>query len=62
MSDDLDPIEEQCIQFGDDLDRLVKRYAEEYDLPAAAICGLLSFKAHTIMARLYEICRKKEED
>lgn len=40
---------EQIKAFADDLDALVKRYIDEFDLTAASAVGCLAFKMHTIM-------------
>ncbi len=39
---------EQVFHFGDDLDRLVDRYRQEYDMTYAAIVGTLFMKAHLL--------------
>jgi hypothetical protein len=51
MDDELPPAtgSDQVEQFGNDLDRLVNRYAQEYDLPVAAIVGVLHFKIHALI-------------
>lgn len=36
---------EQCSHFGDDLDRLVDRYRDEYDMTMASVVGVLHMKA-----------------
>lgn len=41
--------QEQIKAFADDLDALVKRYIDEFDLTAASAVGCLAFKMHTIM-------------
>lgn len=39
---------EQVKQFADDLDNLVDRYRDEYDLNYAAVVGALFMKAHLL--------------
>lgn len=41
---------EQLQAFADDLDKLVGRYCDEFDLTAASAVGVLAFKMHTLMA------------
>lgn len=50
---------EQIVAFADDLDKLVKRYCDEFELAAASAVGVLTFKAHTIMA---DSVRSNEEE
>lgn len=42
--------QEQIEAFGDDLDKLVGRYCDEFDLTTASAVGVLAFKMHTLMA------------
>ena len=48
--------EEQISALADDLDALVGRYRDEFDLSVAAVIGVLQFKAFLVMchAREYE--------
>lgn len=39
---------EQIMRFSNDLDALVDRYADEYDLPYASIVGSLQMKIHLL--------------
>lgn len=39
---------EQLIAFAVDLDNLIERYIQEFNLPFAGIVGLLHIKAHAI--------------
>ena len=41
--------QQQIEAFADDLDRLVDRYCDEFDLSYAAAVGVLHFKAHLLM-------------
>lgn len=47
-------INEQIAHFGDELDRLIDRLRDEYDLPYAAVVGTLQMKAHLIMVEASE--------
>ena len=40
---------EQIQHFADELDKLVDRYREEYELSFASVVGTLSFKAFNLM-------------
>ena len=40
---------EQISHFDADLDRLIKRYAMEYELPMAAVIGTLQIKCFTLI-------------
>lgn len=42
------PHDEQVKQFADELDRLVERYRDEYDLTYAAVVGTLHMKAYLL--------------
>ncbi len=39
---------EQINRFSDELDALVDRYAQEYDLSYASVIGCLTLKIHTL--------------
>ncbi len=39
---------EQIEAFADDVDRLVRRYENEFELSAASAVGVLQFKVHAI--------------
>jgi hypothetical protein len=41
---------EQIDHFANDLDALVKRYSEEYDIPYASVVGVLQMKAWLLCA------------
>lgn len=45
---------DQIIAFGDDLDRLLERYAQEFDLPYAAVVGCMQIKIHLICQQASE--------
>lgn len=49
---------EQIEAFGDDLDKLVGRYIDEFDLSGASAIGVLAFKMHTLMVYMV----KRHED
>jgi len=49
---------EQIEAFADDLDNLVGRYCDEFDLTTASAVGVLAFKMHTLMAH----AQKQHED
>jgi hypothetical protein len=40
--------QQQTFHFGDELDKLVERFRQEYDLSYAAIVGTLHMKAHLL--------------
>ncbi len=40
---------QQIMAFADDLDKLVARYEQEFELSMASAVGALMFKAHAIM-------------
>lgn len=51
---------EQIAAFEADLDRLVGRYCDEFELTAASAVGVLAFKMHTLMAHIQK--KSEEED
>ncbi len=53
---------EQIQAFADDLDRLVQRYIDEFELTAASAVGCLAFKMHTIMACAQKDYEENGED
>lgn len=53
---------EQIEAFADDLDRLVDRYCDEFDLSYAAAVGVLHFKAHLLMDSWDESPDEDRED
>ncbi len=52
---------EQINAFADDLDRLVGRYCDEFELTAASAVGVLAFKMHTLMSHIERKDRGEEE-
>lgn len=46
--------EEQAAAFEEDLDKLLDRYAEEFDLPICMVIGILHLKIHEITVNAYE--------
>ncbi len=46
--------EEQCLAFEADLDRLIDRYFEEFDLPLVSVIGMLHVKLHEITLQAFE--------
>lgn len=48
---------EQIDAFSSDLDKLVERYAQEFELSTAAAVGVLTIKIHHLLAN-----RWKDED
>jgi hypothetical protein len=50
---------EMSFAFGDELDKLVTRFHQEWDAPVSIIIGCLTFKAHAIMN---QIERESRED
>lgn len=51
---------EQLNHFGDDLDRLIERYRNEYDISFAAVIGALTVKATMLTLEAREQWRKTE--
>jgi hypothetical protein len=49
---------DQIQAFADDLDKLVGRYCDEFDLTTASAVGVLAFKMHNLMAH----AQKNQED
>lgn len=49
---------EQIQHFATEIDKVVKRFCEEYDLSVASIAGALQVKAHQVIA---EACKEGEE-
>lgn len=45
-----------------DLDRLVGRYCDEFELTAASAVGVLAFKMHTLMSHAERKHRDEEEE
>ncbi len=41
--------EEQTEAFAGELDKLIDRYCDEFDLPYAAVVGVMHFKTHLLM-------------
>lgn len=39
---------EQVVHLANDLDALIKRYADEYDMTYAAVVGVLQMKIHLL--------------
>lgn len=52
---------EQIEALAEDLDKLISRYCEEFDLTTASAVGVLSFKIHTLMADAVERHKEGEE-
>lgn len=48
---------EQIEHLADELDSLIERYAQEYDLSYASVIGVLEFKKHNLMVQA-----QKEKD
>jgi hypothetical protein len=46
-SDSMDD-KQQITAFADDIDRLIERYREEFDMTYAAVVGVLFMKAHLL--------------
>ncbi len=46
---------EQTRRFAEDLDKLVDRYSDEYDVTYAQVVGVLTMKAHSI-------CHENDEE
>lgn len=51
--------QEQTFHFGDELDKLVNRFRQEYDMEYAQIVGTLHMKAHLLCQ---EACEREGED
>ena len=47
-------MDEQLAAFEEDLCRLIERYVNEFDIPMAAIIGLLQLRIHDICTSAYE--------
>lgn len=63
MNHDLpDPVgAKQIASLGHDLDRLIDRYVDEYDLPVATIMGVLQFKVTLLAIDSIEAGKEEEE-
>jgi len=53
---------QQTEAFAHELDRLVDRFCDEYDLPYAAVVGVLHFKTHLLMRDWHESNSDDETD
>lgn len=53
--------DEKFASFADELDKLVNRYIDEWDVPGYVITGALQFKAAFIMHRQFTIYDKNKE-
>ena len=53
---------EQVEALADDLDRLIGRYCDEFELTTASAVGVLAFKMHTLMAHAQSNANGEEED
>lgn len=53
---------EQIQAFADDLDKLVGRYCDEFDLCTASAIGVLAFKMHTLMAHAVKKHEEGEDE
>lgn len=51
----------QIESLGNDLDRLIDRYVDEYDLPVATIIGVLQFKVTLLAIDSIEAGKEEEE-
>ena len=54
--------DEQASQFGHELDRLIDRFRDEYDISYAAMIGALYFRAHSLANELEEINQEEGEE
>lgn len=54
--------EQQIEAFEDDLDRLIQRYADEFDLTFAAAIGVMQMKIHRLCADAERILDEDGED
>jgi hypothetical protein len=54
--------DERVCAFADDLDRLVRRYAEEFDITAASTVGILFMKAHLLCANAVNNYNDDDDD
>lgn len=55
---------EQVRQLGDELDRLINRFRQEYDMTYAAVVGVLEMKKHLLCeeaARLAETAGEEDK-
>lgn len=52
--------DEQASQFGHELDKVIDRFRDEYDISYAAMIGALYFRAHSLANELEEIERDEE--
>ena len=53
---------EQRDNFCNDLDALLNRYAEEYDLPASVIIAALAFKQHQLIHQTLQAAEEHLRD
>lgn len=53
---------EQIDAFADDLDRLVGRYCDEFELTQASAVSVLAFKMHTLMSHAERTHRDENEE
>lgn len=54
--------QEQIIHFANDLDKLVDRYRDEYELTYASTIGVLQMKIHTLIQSAIESGRDPQEE
>lgn len=52
---------DQITCFGDDIDKLVKRYRNEFEMTYAGIVGVLHMKAHLLCSEAEERFRDGDE-
>jgi hypothetical protein len=52
--------DEQIVHFGNEVDAVVNRFSEEYDLPSAVIVGILQMKIHLLCVDAFN--REEEEE
>lgn len=52
---------DQARALANDLDALIARYADEFDLPLAAAIGVLAIKQHELIAGALEDAEEEDE-
>lgn len=53
---------DQLSAFSDDLDRLCDHYADEFDISAAAVCGVMLMKIRLIQDEAIRVSKEKGDE
>lgn len=52
---------EQKKAFADELDRLVERFRQEFEIPYTSVCGVLMLKTHLLFQEAINLKNERDE-